>query len=64
MCMPHFNILTRYQKMGGTRITIGSDSHFSEFVGFHAVDTARQLKQIGFKHISTFEQRIEITRLL
>lgn len=59
MCMPHYDIITRYRQMGGTRITIGSDSHRDEFVGFHATDTENALKQIGFTHLSTFDKRIE-----
>lgn len=59
MCMPHYDIIALYRQMGGTRITIGSDSHREEFVGFHAADTAQQLKQLGFTHISTFEKRVE-----
>ncbi len=60
MCMPHYDMIALYHQMGGTRITIGSDSHLDTFVGFHTDDTAAQLKQIGFTHISTFEKRIEL----
>ncbi len=60
MCMPHYDILALYRQLGGTRITIGSDSHRDEFVGFHADDAAAQLKQLGFTHISTFEKRVEL----
>ena len=60
MCMPHYDILALYRQLGGTRITIGSDSHRDEFVGFHADDAATQLKQLGFTHISTFEKRVEL----
>ena len=59
MCMPHYDIIALYRQMGGTRITIGSDSHRDETVGFRVDDTMAQLKQIGFTHISTFEQRVE-----
>lgn len=59
MCMPHYDILALYRQMGGTRITIGSDSHRDEYVGFHTADTMAHLKQLGFTHISTFAQRTE-----
>ena len=59
MCMPHYDIIALYRQMGGTRITIGSDSHRDETVGFRVDDTIAQLKQIGFTHISTFEKRVE-----
>ena len=60
MCMPHYDIIALYRQMGGTRITIGSDSHRAEFVGFHTGSVAAQLKQMGFTHISAFEQRTEV----
>ena len=64
MCMPHYDILSLYRQMGGTRLTIGSDSHRDEVVGFHLTDVITNLKQIGFTHISTFEQRKEIKQPL
>lgn len=59
MCMPHYDIIAQYRQLGGTRITLGSDSHREEFVGFHITDVMAQLKQIGFTHISTFQKRVE-----
>lgn len=59
MCMPHYDILALYRQMGGTRITIGSDSHRSEFVGFQTREVTAQLKQMGFAYLSTFEKRTE-----
>lgn len=60
MCMPHYDIIALYRQMGGTRITIGSDSHYDEFVGFRVKDTMAQLKQLGFTQFSIFEKRIEL----
>ena len=37
MGLPHFDILRHYRQLGGTRITIGSDSHRSEYVQDGAV---------------------------
>jgi histidinol-phosphatase (PHP family) len=59
MCLPHFDILRHYRQLGGTRITIGSDSHRSEYVGFQVAETTAVLKALGFRTISTFEQRHE-----
>lgn len=60
MCMPHYDIIAQYHQLGGTRITIGSDSHHEKFVGFHTADVAVRLKQIGFTHVATFAQRKEM----
>ncbi len=60
MCMPHYDVIALYRQLGGTRITIGSDSHRAEYVGFHTDDVAAKLKEMGFAHISTFEKRVEI----
>lgn len=55
----HFNpqipILRQYAKMGGEIITIGSDSHYNEHVGFLWEEAAAMLKNIGFKYYTTFE---------
>ncbi len=57
----HFNpqipILKMYLDMGGEIITIGSDAHSKEYVGFLWQEAAEMLKNIGFKHFTTFENR-------
>ena len=60
MCLPHFDILRHYRQLGGTRITIGSDSHRAQYVGFRSRETTDVLKALGFRHISTFQNRTEI----
>lgn len=59
MGLPHFDILRHYRQLGGTRITIGSDSHRSEYVGYKIAETTAVLKTLGFTHISTFGHRHE-----
>ena len=59
MGLPHFDILRHYRQLGGTRITIGSDSHRSEYVGYKVAETTAVLKTLGFTHISTFGHRHE-----
>lgn len=59
MCLPHFDILRHYHQLGGTRITIGSDSHRAEYVGYQIPETTAALKALGFSHISTFGRRHE-----
>ena len=60
MCLPHFDILRHYRQLGGTRITIGSDSHRAEYVGYKASETTDVLRVLGYTHISTFSQRREL----
>ena len=64
----HFNpqipILRRYLELGGTIITIGSDSHRNEHVAFLWGEAAKMLKNIGFTHYTTFEKRKPIFRKL
>ncbi|MDU6853834.1 MAG: histidinol-phosphatase HisJ family protein [Zhenhengia sp.] len=64
----HFNpqipVLRRYLELGGEIITIGSDSHCNEHVGFLWEEAARMLKNIGFKYYATFENRKPILKLL
>lgn len=64
MCLPHFDILRHYRQLGGTRITIGSDSHRTQYVGYKAVETADVLRALGYTHISTFVQRREVPAAL
>ncbi|MGM9525637.1 MAG: histidinol-phosphatase HisJ family protein [Peptococcaceae bacterium] len=59
MCLPHFDILRHYHQLGGTRITIGSDSHRTQYVGYRVAETTAVLKTLGFTHISTFGHRKE-----
>lgn len=59
MCLPHFDILRHYHQLGGTRITTGSDSHVSKYIGFKVPETTDVLKQLGYQTISTFGLRHE-----
>ena len=60
MCLPHFDILRHYRQLGGSRITIGSDSHRTEYVGYKSAETTDVLRALGYTHISTFIQRREV----
>lgn len=57
----HFNpqipILKMYLDMGGEIITIGSDAHSKDQVGYLWEEAANMLSNIGFKHFTTFENR-------
>ena len=54
---PTEEILELYRGMGGEIITVGSDAHRLEHIGFRIRETYELLKEIGFKYITVFEQR-------
>lgn len=54
---PSRQILSWYHEMGGKIITIGSDSHDLDHIGDHIVEVKAILKDIGFNHFCTFENR-------
>lgn len=53
---PSINILKRYHELGGKIITIGSDSHKKEHLGFMIEESKAMLKEIGFKYYCTFDK--------
>lgn len=58
--MPHLDIIRQYHQLGGTTLTIGSDSHLAQQVGFGVSATISALKEMGISTLSTFKQREEI----
>jgi len=60
--MPSENILLLYRKLGGTRISFGSDSHTGISLG-NGFGAAHALaRQCGFTSFCTFEKRMAIER--
>ncbi|MDV2583415.1 histidinol-phosphatase HisJ family protein [Alkalibacillus haloalkaliphilus] len=55
--LPSRNILQLYYDMGGEIITVGSDAHKPERVGDRIDEGYHLLKDIGFKYVSTFQNR-------
>ena len=53
---PSQDILKLYKELGGTIITIGSDSHKEEHLGAYIDEAKAMLKNLGFTHYCTFEQ--------
>ena len=51
---PSIEILKLYKQLGGTIITIGSDSHKPEHLGFHIEETKNILKDLGFEYYCTY----------
>jgi len=54
---PTLDILKLYKEMGGTIVTIGSDSHIAERVLTHYKTALEFLKSAGFEYVTTFSQR-------
>ena len=55
--MPSRDILKHYYQLGGTIITIGSDSHQPDHLGAYIKETRKELKEIGFKYYCTFDHK-------
>lgn len=54
---PHTKIIKRYKELGGEIITIGSDAHKPEHIGFAFAETREILDKCGFKAYSYFKNR-------
>lgn len=54
---PKIQILKLYKELGGEIITIGSDAHKPEDVGYGYRAAERILKDLGFKYIHLFKDR-------
>ena len=54
---PHEDIIRRYKELGGKLITVGSDAHAPEHVGFEFARTAEILKSCGFREYAVFEKK-------
>lgn len=54
---PDINIVKLYKELGGEIITIGSDSHSVEYLGYEFDRVYNMLKELGFKYYSVFKGR-------
>ncbi|MDO5350463.1 MAG: histidinol-phosphatase HisJ family protein [Lachnospiraceae bacterium] len=54
--MPSAELLQLYRDLGGSIITIGSDSHCPEHLGAYIQDAKRQLKELGFQTFCTYKK--------
>ena len=61
---PQVALLKRYYDKGGRILTIGSDSHMNQHVGYLRDEAALMLKNIGFKSYATFDKRKPTFRAL
>ena len=55
--MPGMSILNLYKELGGTIITVGSDSHKPDRIGYGFEHVYRMLKEAGFDSISVYKNR-------
>lgn len=54
--MPSTEILQLYRNLGGSIITVGTDSHAPEHLGTYLKEAMDQLKRLGFKGFYTYEK--------
>lgn len=54
---PKVQILSLYKSLGGEILTIGSDAHSPEFIGYDYRFAEKLLKDIGFKYIYIYKER-------
>lgn len=54
---PKIQILRRYKELGGEILTIGSDAHSPEDVGYEYKLAEKLLRDLGFKYIYIFKER-------
>lgn len=52
--MPSRAILRRYRELGGTILTIGSDTHETVHLGDHIAEVKQVLKEMGYQTFNTF----------
>ncbi len=51
------DILKRYREFGGEILSLGSDSHFAEHVGFNFSRHTEFIKSLGFRYAAHYENR-------
>lgn len=52
---PDIEIIKRYKELGGEIITVGSDAHRVEYIGYKFKEIYEILKGLGFKYITTYK---------
>ena len=55
--MPEEKIVRRFYELGGRIVTVGSDAHEEEFVGYQAERALAILRAAGFRYVCAFDQR-------
>ncbi len=52
---PHLDLLRRYRELGGELITVGSDAHSPQSVGYGFAQAEELLKTAGFKYYAVYK---------
>ena len=55
--MPNVKILKRYKELGGFLLTLGSDAHQAERVGYGFRYALNELATLGFKNIYYYQNQ-------
>ena len=55
--MPGRDLFARYRELGGEMVTLGSDSHVTDTVAQGFGPACEQLRALGFRYLTAFEQR-------
>jgi len=55
--LPCFSVVKRYRELGGEIITVGSDAHKTEYLGYEIKTAIEGIKECGFNYLTTFENR-------
>ncbi len=54
---PNIDTIKRYKELGGKLISVGSDSHYAERIGFGIPNAYEIAKEAGFKSVTIFRER-------
>lgn len=54
---PHPDVLKRYRELGGEIITVGSDAHEPNYLGFRFDQAEQFLKAAGFRYYTVFKEQ-------
>ena len=54
---PHPVILKRYKELGGSMVTVGSDAHIPEHIGYQFQILPQILSDAGFRYVTQFRER-------
>jgi len=55
--LPDYDILALYRQCGGKLLTVGSDAHTADHIGFGFEEVYGKLKEIGFTAVTTYENK-------
>jgi len=61
---PCLGILKRYRELGGEILTIGSDAHNPQYIGYSFDTIPTLLSEAGFRYYTTFSKRVPVFHLL